>query len=171
MGRVVEWFIRRDDEDGGGYSSDKGFDTLCVLWFYLSPTKQKKKWEEIRFNGHVKRGEDWLGIFKNVALFYVWFFIDDQIKTNIDVRDNSVVSLSLWQWHLCISCGCKVFTFFVIPHVDPSITLFCPFISFSCGCKRVLPYFEIAHVSLPSINLLKDQIFKQVPHIQIAYSF
>ena len=45
MGRVVEWFIRRDDEDGGGYSSDKCFDTFV---YSLILSKSNKTKEEMR---------------------------------------------------------------------------------------------------------------------------
>ena len=93
---------------------------LCVLWFYLSPTKQKKKGEERRFDSvDMWRVMGLIGSFSKCGFALMcgssWMIRSKQTHT----QETTVWFHYLVTMTFFISCGCKVFSFFVIPHVDP----------------------------------------------------
>lgn len=99
---VVGLFIRRDVEDGGGYS-DKGFDTfVCPLFLSKSnKTKEERRGYSIQWTCEerdIAYGFDWV-FFKMWLCFNVWFFTDDQIQTNTYARDNSV-TMTFFLFHV-----------------------------------------------------------------------
>lgn len=60
--RAVEWFLRRDDEDGRGYS-DKGFDTfVCSLIL----SKSNKTKEEMRGDSIQRACEERWGLIGSI---------------------------------------------------------------------------------------------------------